>query len=78
MMGLYEREMVTLPKDAIYAARAALKVGYDNTEELLIEHDERLGRTTRKNRFIAENYEADMRSMSLAIQSLEVDQWQKV
>jgi len=77
MNDLYEREMMTLSKDTIYAAKAALRAGLENTQELLIEHDAALGRTTRKNRFIADNYETDIHNMQLAIQSLEAAQWQK-
>jgi len=77
MNDLYEQETVTLPKDVIYAAAAALKAGLDNTEELLIEHDDRLGRTTRKNRLIAENYEADIRNMKRVIEDLRRDAWLK-
>jgi hypothetical protein len=77
MNDLYEQETVTLPKDVIYAAAAALKAGLDNTEELLMEHDAARGRTTRKNKFIAEVYEVDMHNMKRVIEDLRRDAWLK-
>lgn len=66
----YQPETWAMRKDTIYAARSALKVGLENTQELLIEHDASLGRTTRKNRFTAERLEGEIRSMQSVLEKL--------
>jgi len=59
-------------KDSIYAAREAIKIGIENTQELLADFDERLGRTTRSNMFTAERMEREIESMRQAITDLQI------
>lgn len=66
----YQPECWAMKKDTICAARAALEAGLENTQELLIEHDASLGRTTRKNRFTAERLESEIHDIRRAISSL--------
>lgn len=66
----YQPETWAMLKDTIYAARTALEAGLENTQELLIEHDASLGRTTRKNRFTAERLESEIRAMKSALEKL--------
>lgn len=58
-------------KDSIYAARTALSAGIENTQELLADHDVRLGRTTRSNRYTAERLEGEIRQMQAALDGLQ-------
>jgi hypothetical protein len=63
----YQPETITLPKDTIIAAIAALESGLDYARSALIEHDSANGRTTRKNQKWAEQMEADIREMECAL-----------
>jgi D-serine deaminase-like pyridoxal phosphate-dependent protein len=67
----YLPESWSMRKDSIYAAQEAIRAGIENTQELLIEHDASLGRTTRKNRCIAERLEAEIRQMQAALNGLQ-------
>lgn len=58
-------------KDSIFAARTALSVGIENTQELLADHDVKLGRTTRGNRYTAERLEGEIRKMQAALDGLQ-------
>lgn len=62
---------VTLP--VLRITRKALQWGIDNTQELLDQQDEAVGRTTRKNKVIAELYEADIRAMKECLEALPND-----
>jgi hypothetical protein len=66
----YQPECWTMKKDTIYAARTALEAGLENTQELLADHDVKLGRTTRSNRYTAERLEGEIRDMKAAIEKL--------
>ena len=59
----YEREMWTLPKDYIYHAIESIQVGLEYAQETLIKHDIELGRTTRSNKFVAEQIEQEILKM---------------
>ena len=67
----YEPECWWMKKDTLYAVAAALRDGLENTQELLINHDASLGRTTRSNRTTAERLESEIAKMELAIESLK-------
>lgn len=67
----YQPECWLMQKDSIYAARTALQAGLENTQELLADHDARLGRTTRGNRCTAERLEAEIREMQAALEKLK-------
>lgn len=67
----YQPEMWTLTKDAILAARDALKIGIENTEELLADYDSNLGRDTRSNRIRAERMEEEIAQMKRALEGLK-------
>lgn len=65
-----ETEQLTVPKDTIYAAIAALQDGKEYAEELLVKHDEALGRTIKSNRDAAETMEQAIAKMDEALKSL--------
>ena len=66
----YIPEEITILKDYVYFAVDALKIGIENTEELLSDHEERYGRTTRKNRLTAERLEKEISDMKSALGNL--------
>jgi hypothetical protein len=55
----------------IESVRSALTAGLENTQELLINHDIALGRTTRGNRYTAERLEGEIRDMKACLELLE-------
>ena len=67
----YEPEMWTLKKDVIYAAQEALKIGIENTEELLARHDAELGREHRHNRMTAMAMAEEIAEMKRALENLK-------
>jgi len=67
----YQPESWSMLKDSIYAAQTALSAGIENTQELLADHDVRLGRTTRSNRYTAERLEGEIRQMQSALDGLQ-------
>jgi len=67
----YQPECWAMKKDTIYSARHALEAGLENTQELLVDHDVMLGRTTRSNRYTAERLEGEIREMKCAIEALK-------
>ena len=67
----YQPESWSMLKDSIYAAQTALSAGIENTQELLADHDVRLGRTTRSNRYTAERLEGGIRQMQSALDGLQ-------
>jgi len=66
----YEPETWTVRKDYIYAAITSIQDGICYAEECLQEHDERLGRTIRKNKLWAETVEKDIAQMKLTLEWL--------
>ena len=70
MNQTYEPERWTLTKDAILAAQDALKIGIENSEELLADYEMRFGRDTRSNRMTAERMEQEIESMKAALKGL--------
>ncbi len=67
----YQPESWSMLKDSIYAAQNALRAGIENTQELLADHDVRLGRTTRSNRYTAERMEGEIQKMQTALEGLK-------
>ncbi len=67
----YGPEMWTVRKDDIYAAISALDSGLHFARELLLDHDARLGRTTSKNKWWAEEIEMGIRAMEKALAGLK-------
>lgn len=67
----YIPEEITILKDHVYFAIPALEVGLENTRELLVDHDERYGRSTRKNRLIAERLENEVSQIEDALNNLK-------
>jgi len=67
----YLPESWSMLKDSIYAAQEAIRAGIENTQELLADHDVRLGRTTRSNRYTAERLEGEIRQMQAALDGLQ-------
>ena len=66
----YIPEQWIVPKDTVYAAIAALEDGKEYAEELLVKHDEALGRTFKSNREAAEIMEQSIAKMEAALKSL--------
>lgn len=66
----YQQEMWTLPKDAIYAACESIKIGIENSEELLADYDARYGRDHRTNKMSAERMEEEIAQMKRALKGL--------
>ena len=56
----YEPETISIPKLEVENIIDALKAGLEHTESVLIEHDNNLGRTTRKNELWAKQLEKDI------------------
>ena len=69
--GGYLPESWSMLKDSVYAAQEAIRAGIENTQELLADHDVRLGRTTRGNRYTAERLEGEIRQMKAALDGLQ-------
>ena len=67
----YQREGWSMLKDSIYEAQEALRIGIENTQELLAEHDLRLGRTTRSNIHTAARIEQEIEQMKTALAGLQ-------
>lgn len=57
-------------KDDIYLASSCLRSGLEYAQEALIVHDEKLGRTTLKNKRLAEMMEEDIYKFKRAIEKL--------
>lgn len=64
-----ERRAIAL--ENLNAVREALQIGLENTEQVLTDHDIKLGRTTRSNRLTAERLEAEVKSVQETIKLLE-------
>jgi len=62
---------VNVEQGTLVRIYAALQVGRENTQSLLIKHDSDLGRTTRKHRYWAEVLEKDLEQFSALIAILE-------
>jgi len=58
-------------KDDIYAAQSAIRIGIENSQELLDEHEIKLGRTIRSNRLTAERMELEIEKMKAALKAIE-------
>ena len=66
----YQPETWTILKDSIYAAQEALKIGIENSKELLAEFEFRFGRSTRSNRITAERMEEEIKQMQNALDGI--------
>jgi hypothetical protein len=66
----YQPETWAILKDSIYAAQEALKIGIENSKELLAEFEFRFGRSTRSNRITAERIEEEIRQMEYALDGI--------
>lgn len=62
----------TIEKTELRRVYDALIAGLENTQELLCDHDVRLGRTTRSNRHTAERLESEIKDIKA---SLEIVKW---
>lgn len=71
-MQTYQPEIWSVKKDDIYAAIAATESGIEYAQECLATHDQSLGRTTRKNKRIAEQIENDLRQMTATLAALRL------
>lgn len=59
----YQPEIWSVDKSDIYSSIYCVSAGLDYTRELLSQHEDNLGRSTRKNRMWAEQMENDIRAM---------------
>jgi len=59
----YQPETWLMKKDTIYAAREMLRIGLENTEELLYALDTTVGRTISSTRLHAEQLEREIQIM---------------
>lgn len=64
-----ERRAITL--ENLNVVREALQIGLENTEQVLTDHDIKLGRTTRSNRRTAELLEEDIDKFKKVIKELQ-------
>jgi len=67
----YQPEIWSMLKDSIYAAQHVIRLGLENTQELLVTHDINRGRGTKSNRLTAERLENDIKQMQNALAELE-------
>jgi len=56
----YKPTMIGVADNVLRNAVDCLKIGMESTQELLAIHDTNLGRTTKKNKALAEIYEAEI------------------
>ena len=68
----YIPEIWRVEKDVIYAATPAVEFGLEYARECLATHDSALGRTTHKNKTLAESMERDIRHMERTLAMLLV------
>jgi hypothetical protein len=66
-------EYIELEKFSLLRIADALKIGLENTEQILTEHEANLGRTTRKNRTYAEQLEQEIVTINAALQSIIIN-----
>ena len=71
MNTYYQPEIWAMSKDRIYAAQEALRIGIENSEELLADFDARLGREHRSNRIAAERMEQEIELMKKALADIQ-------
>lgn len=67
----YIPEIWGVKKDTIYAAISALEAGLEYAQECLADHDQKLGRTIRRNREWAETIEEDIKKIKKSIEELK-------
>lgn len=67
----YQPETVSIPKLEVENIIDALKAGLEHTENVLIDHDNTLGRTTRKNELWAKQLEKDIEFFKTRIKLLK-------
>lgn len=63
--------MISIERSLLCEIRNLLVDGRLDAEELLRDHDERLGRTTRKNKVIAKAYEDQLASYNNAMDIID-------
>jgi len=66
-----EPEKWWMTKDSIYAAIDALRIGIENSQELLADHDQKYGREHRSNRITAEQMEREIEQMQNALNGIK-------
>jgi hypothetical protein len=71
MLHEYNRTKVTILKDDLYSAIECIENGIENTIEVLNDHDNRFGRTTKSNLRKAELYEIEIRNMRDILKTLK-------
>jgi len=68
----YIPEIWSIKKDLIIKTIAALELGLENTQEVLYDHDARLGRDMNKNKRWAEILEGEIRDIKDCIKELKL------
>lgn len=63
----YAKEMWPVDKSLIYQTISVLNAGLEYAKECLVTHDTALGRTTSKNKSLAEQMELDVQHMEITL-----------
>ena len=67
----YQPETWAMLKDSIYAAQEALKIGIENSQELLADFETRFGRDHRSNKITAERMDEEIAQMKKALNDIK-------
>ena len=71
MNSYYEPLMIQIPEQDLRNILDCLESGLESTQELLIQHDRNLGRTTKKNKMFAEMMESEIERTKTVIKQLK-------
>lgn len=72
MNSYYEPLMIQIPEQDLRNILDCLESGLESTQELLIQHDRNLGRTTKKNKMFAEMMESEIERTKTVIKQLKL------
>lgn len=64
--------MIQIPEQDLRNILDCLESGLESTQELLIQHDRNLGRTTKKNKMFAEMMESEIERTKTVIKQLKL------
>lgn len=72
MNSYYEPLMIQIPEQDLRNILDCLESGLESTQELLIQHDVNFGRTTKKNKMLAEIMESEIERTKTVIKQLKL------
>lgn len=72
MNSYYEPLMIQIPEQDLRNILDCLESGLESTQELLIQHDRNLRRTTKKNKMFAEMMESEIERTKTVIKQLKL------